>query len=119
MTEPSRDPLLQPYRLKHLTLKNRIMSTSHEPGYTEDGLPKDRYRRYHVEKAKGGIAMTMIAGSTVVSRDPAQAFANVQAWKDEVVPWLKDLTDEFVRNGTATVTMPLRELAVDSATVGP
>ncbi|MEI3850214.1 MULTISPECIES: hypothetical protein [Ensifer] len=27
----SKDPLLQPYRLKHLTLKNRIMSTAHEP----------------------------------------------------------------------------------------
>ena len=25
------DPLMQPYRLKHLTLKNRIMSTAHEP----------------------------------------------------------------------------------------
>ena len=27
----SNDPLLQPYQLKHLTLKNRVMSTSHEP----------------------------------------------------------------------------------------
>ncbi len=23
------DPLLQPFKLKHLTLKNRVMSTSH------------------------------------------------------------------------------------------
>ncbi len=29
----SNDPLLQPYRLKHLTLRNRIMTTSHEPAY--------------------------------------------------------------------------------------
>ncbi|RWO53453.1 MAG: hypothetical protein EOS14_33440 [Mesorhizobium sp.] len=27
------DPLLQPYQLKHLTLKNGVMSTSHEPAY--------------------------------------------------------------------------------------
>ena len=27
----STDPLLQPYQLKHLTLRNRIMTTSHEP----------------------------------------------------------------------------------------
>ena len=33
------DPLLQPMTLKHLTLKNRVMSTSHEPAYSEDGLP--------------------------------------------------------------------------------
>ena len=31
------DPLLQPFQLKHLTLKNRVMSTSHEPAYSEDG----------------------------------------------------------------------------------
>ena len=36
----STDPLLQPYQLKHLTLRNRIMTTSHEPAYPEDGMPK-------------------------------------------------------------------------------
>ena len=35
------DPLLQPLQLKHLTLKNRVMSTSHEPAYSEGGLPKE------------------------------------------------------------------------------
>lgn len=34
----SNDPLLQPYQLKHLTLRNRIMTTSHEPAYPEDGM---------------------------------------------------------------------------------
>ncbi|HEY0120165.1 MAG TPA: hypothetical protein VGC14_00130, partial [Rhizobium sp.] len=48
----SNDPLLQPYRLKHLTLKNRIMSTAHEPAYSEGGMPTDRYRLYHLEKAR-------------------------------------------------------------------
>lgn len=63
------DPLLQPYQLKHLTLKNRIMTASHEPAYSEDGLPKDRYRLYHVERARGGVALTMTAGSAIVSPD--------------------------------------------------
>jgi N-methyl-L-proline demethylase len=88
------DPLLQPYTLKHLTLKNRIMTTSHEPAYPEDGMPKDKYRAYHVERARGGIAMTMTAGSAAVSRDSPPVFNNVLAYKDEVVPWLKKLTDE-------------------------
>ncbi|TMJ41946.1 MAG: N-methylproline demethylase [Alphaproteobacteria bacterium] len=81
------DPLLQPYTIKHLTLRNRIMSTAHEPNYHEDGMPKDRYRLYHVEKAKGGIALTMTAGSAVVSRDSPPAFGNLLAYKDEIVPW--------------------------------
>ena len=39
-TMASADPLLRPYRLKHLTLKNGS-STAHEPAYSEDGMPKD------------------------------------------------------------------------------
>jgi N-methyl-L-proline demethylase len=90
----SSDPLLQPYTLKHLRLKNRIITTSHEPAYPEDGMPKDKYRAYHVERAKGGIAMTMTAGSAAVSKDSPPVFNNVLAYKDEVVSWLKKLTDE-------------------------
>ena len=47
------------YQLKHLTLRNRIMTTSHEPAYGEDGMPKDRYRLYHLERAKAGVAMSV------------------------------------------------------------
>jgi 2,4-dienoyl-CoA reductase-like NADH-dependent reductase (Old Yellow Enzyme family) len=99
----SKDPLLQPYRLKHLTLRNRIMSTAHEPAYSEDGLPTDRYRLYHVEKAKGGIALTMTAGSAVVSRDSPPAFGNLLAYKDEIVPWLKRLADDCHEHGAAVM----------------
>lgn len=87
------DPLLQPYQLKHLTLKNRVMSTSHEPAYSEDGMPKERYRLYHAEKAKGGMAMTMTAGSAIVSRDSPAAFGNLIAYRDEVVRWMRELAD--------------------------
>jgi 2,4-dienoyl-CoA reductase-like NADH-dependent reductase (Old Yellow Enzyme family) len=38
----SKDPLLQPFQLKHQSLRNRIISTAHEPAYSEVGLPKDR-----------------------------------------------------------------------------
>ncbi|MGH6855363.1 MAG: N-methylproline demethylase, partial [Aestuariivirga sp.] len=99
----SSDPLLQPFRLKHLTLKNRIMSTSHEPNYSEDGMPKDRYRLYHAERAKGGIALTMTAGSACVSRDSPPVFGNLLAWKDEIVPWLAALSDECHGYGTAVM----------------
>ncbi len=97
------DPLLQPYQLKHLTLRNRIMSTAHEPFYSEDGMPKERYRLYHAEKAKGGIAMTMTAGSAIVSADSPPAFGNLYAYADEIVPWLTELTDACHEHGTAVM----------------
>lgn len=97
----SNDPLLQPYTLKHLTLRNRIIMTSHEPAYPEDGMPKGRYRAYHVERAKGGVAMTMTAGSAAVSKDSPPVFNNLLVYKDEVVPWMKDLTDAVHEQGAA------------------
>ena len=99
----STDPLLQPFVLKHLTLKNRIMTTSHEPAYTEDGMPKGRYRAYHAVRAKGGIALTMTAGSASIGRDSPPAFGNILAYKDEVVPFMRDLADACHEHGAAVM----------------
>ncbi len=100
---PAHDPLLQPFQLKHLTLRNRIMTTAHEPAYPEDGLPKARYRAYHVERARAGIALTMTAGSASVAKDSPPAFNNILAYKDEVVPHLRDLVDACHEHGTAVM----------------
>lgn len=99
----SNDPLLQPFTLKHLTLKNRVMSSAHEPAYSEDGMPKDRYRLYHVEKAKGGVALTMTAGTAVVSPDSPPAFGNLFAYDDAIVPWLRRMTDDIHEHGCAAM----------------
>ena len=99
----SNDPLFSPFTIKNLTLRNRIVSTSHEPSYSDDGLPKDRYRAYHVEKAKGGVGLTMIGGSAIVSRESAPAFGNLQLWKDESVHWMRLLTDEVHEHGAAVM----------------
>ncbi|ASY66806.1 2,4-dienoyl-CoA reductase [NADPH] (plasmid) [Sinorhizobium sojae CCBAU 05684] len=97
----SNDPLLQPFQLKHLTLRNRIIVTAHEPAYPEDGMPKERYRAYTVERAKGGVAMTMTAGSAAVSNDSPPVFNNLLAYKDEIVPWIRQMTDAVHEEGAA------------------
>jgi N-methyl-L-proline demethylase len=97
------DPLLQPFQLKHLTLKNRIISTSHEPAYSEEALPKARYRLYHEEKAKGGIGMTMIGGSSIVAPDSPQAFGNLYVGSDAIIPWFKELTAGVHKYGAAVM----------------
>ncbi len=99
----SNDPLLQPYQLKHLTLRNRIMTTSHEPAYPEDGMPKDRYRLYHLERARAGVAMVMTAGSAAVSRDSPPVFNNILAYRDEVVPWMRRIADDCHEAGAAVM----------------
>lgn len=102
MSRPS-DPLLQPFALKGVQLPNRIVSTSHEPAYSVDGMPKERYTAYHVEKARGGVALTMIGGSAVVSRDSPPAFGNLELYRDEIVPWFERLVDAVHEHGTAVM----------------
>ncbi|GAB2765128.1 NADH:flavin oxidoreductase [Nocardioides salsibiostraticola] len=97
------DPLLESYQLRNVTLRNRVVSTSHEPAYTEDGMPKDRYRLYHIEKARGGVGLTMIGGSAVVSPDSPPAFGNMLLYRDEIVPWLRRLTDDVHEAGAAVM----------------
>jgi len=99
----SNDPILQPFRLKHLVLRNRILITAHEPAYAEDGMPKAAYRAYHAERARAGVALTMTAGSASVSRDSPPAFNNILAWKDEVVGWMRELADECHEAGAAVM----------------
>ena len=98
------DPLFAPFTLKNLTLRNRIVSTSHEPSYSEDGLPKDRYRAYHREKARGGVALTMMGGSSLVSPDSTPPFGNLQLYRDEAVPYLRALSDDVHEQGAAVMT---------------
>lgn len=97
------DPLLQPFQLKHLTLRNRVLSTAHAPSYAENGMPKDWYRLYHEEKAKGGVALTMIGGSTNIAPDSPSVFGQLYAGDDSIVPWFQRLTDGVKSHGAAVM----------------
>ena len=81
------DALFQPFMLKKTRFKNRIFSAAHEPAFTEDGMTAKRYIAYHKEKAKGGMAISMIGASTIVSRDSPATFGNVDASTDRVIEW--------------------------------
>lgn len=96
---PSNDPLLSPLDLKHLRLKNRVVSTSHEPAYAENGMPKDRYLRYHLEKAKGGLALTMMGGAACVAAESPAFVNNIALYRDEVVPYLAKIGDAVHEHG--------------------
>lgn len=97
----SYEALLQPYRLRDLTLKNRIVSTAHAPGYGVQSLAGERYRLYHEEKAKGGVALTMIGGSSAVSLDSTAPFGQLTLAEDRAIPHIKSLVDAVHAYDTA------------------
>ena len=99
--DPSRDPLLQPLRIKHLMLRNRVMSTSHASTLDVGGMPLERYQRYHEEKARGGIALTMFGGSSMVSADSSWGGGQINVSTDEIIPHLQRFSGRIHDAGAA------------------
>lgn len=95
------DPLFQPLRIKHLTLKNRIMSTSHASGMDDQGMPAERYQRYHEEKAKGGLALTMFGGSSNIAVDSPSVFDQLRVDNDNVIAHLQKFSERIHQHGAA------------------
>ncbi len=100
-TTAKHDPLMTPFKLKHLTLRNRVMSTSHACGLEENGLPKDAYQRYHEEKAKGGIGLSMFGGSSNVAPDSPSVFQQLNVGVDAIIPHLQKFSDRMHAQGAA------------------
>ena len=96
-----RDPLLLPLRIKHLLLKNRLFSTSHACGLEEGGMPTERYQRYHEEKARGGIGLTMFGGSSNVAVDSPNVFRQLNVGVDDIIPHLQRFSARVHAHGAA------------------
>lgn len=97
----TRDPLLQPLTIGHVTFRNRIMSTSHACGLEEGGLPKAAYRAYHVEKARGGIGLSMFGGSSNVDIDSPSIFRQLNVGTDDIIPHLQAFSGAMHAEGAA------------------
>jgi len=96
------DALLKPLKIKNLTIRNRIMSTSHAPSYGKDGKPQARYQLYHEEKAKGGIGLTMFGGSSSVSIDsPYSPWSQLSIADDSIVPYFREFAERIHGHGAA------------------
>ena len=94
------ESLLKPLRLKGLTIRNRVMSTSHAPGYAKDGRPQERYQLYHAKKAEGGIGLTMFGGSASVAPDsPATPWNQISVADDGVIPYFQEFAERVHGHG--------------------
>ena len=96
------EALLKPLTIKNLTIRNRVMSTSHAPAYADAGMPGERYQLYHLEKAKGGIGLTMFGGSASVAPDSsAEAFGQISVSEDRVIPFFQEFSRRVHDEGAA------------------
>ena len=95
------DPLLEPFTIRNVTFRNRIMSTSHSEGFSDKALPKEPLQRYHEEKARGGIGLVMFGGSSNVAPDSPNVFGQLNFGSDDVIPYLQRFSRRIHQHGAA------------------
>lgn len=93
--------LLSPVKIRNLTIRNRIFSAGHAPGYAVGGRPAERYVAYHAEKARGGMGLTVFGGSSNVSPDSTSIFGAIHIGDDSIIPYLRVLADAVHDHDTA------------------
>jgi len=94
--------LLQPFRLGHLELKNRIV---HPPVMrnmaTSDGFVSDRCKACYDAVAKGGAGL-IITGAVAVDPRGRLATRQLSIFDDKFIPGLKELTEVIHKHGART-----------------
>ncbi len=93
--------LLSPIVIRGTTIRNRLFSSGHVPGYTPEGYPNDRYIAYNAEKAKGGIGLITFGGSTNIARDSMSIFNGLNFRDDQATPHYRRLADAVHAHGAA------------------
>ncbi|MGE0212859.1 MAG: FAD-dependent oxidoreductase [Parvibaculaceae bacterium] len=82
-------PLFQPLQIKHVTIPNRFLSTSHAPAFAVHGNITDRYVAYEAEKAKGGVGLVQFGGATAISIENSFHYGQINGGVEEVIPQYK------------------------------
>jgi 2,4-dienoyl-CoA reductase-like NADH-dependent reductase (Old Yellow Enzyme family) len=97
------EAIFQPITLNRVTIANRLVSTPHSELYAEGGNTTERYNRYHEEKARGGIGLTM-GGASSVSLDSPQLWGpSVDVTSDDIIPHFQNLATAVHRHGAAVM----------------
>ncbi len=99
--------LFEPYQLRGLELKNRLISAPCERNYANvDGSVTQRYIDYVVERAKGGVGLIIVESMYI---DPIGRghIRQLGIYADKLIPGLRRLTDAVHANGAKVASEPM------------
>ena len=94
--------LFSPLKLRHKTLKNRIVFGAHTANMSVDGLPMERHFGYYQERAIGGAAMIVVE-PVPVHKTAVLTRGNFRHGDDSVIPHFRKITDAVHEHGTVVV----------------
>lgn len=90
--------MLSPIKVGNVELKNRIIFSAHLTNMAENHLPSRKQSYYYMERAKGGAGLIITEETSVHPTDWAYEKL-IDAFKPEVVPGYRFMTDRVHRGG--------------------
>jgi 2,4-dienoyl-CoA reductase-like NADH-dependent reductase (Old Yellow Enzyme family)/thioredoxin reductase len=88
--------LFSPIKLRHRTLKNKVVFGAHTVNMSYEGLPGDRHFGYYRERARGGCSMIVVEPAPA-HRTGVLIRGNFLAESDAVIPHFRRITEECHR----------------------
>ena len=80
-----------------LELKNRIVMTAMNLGYTPDGIVTDRLISFYIARAKGGVGLIIVGGCPIDDQGSMSGMICID--DDRYIPGLKKLTESIKKEG--------------------
>jgi 2,4-dienoyl-CoA reductase-like NADH-dependent reductase (Old Yellow Enzyme family)/thioredoxin reductase len=91
--------LFEPARIGRMSLRNRIVMPPMMTGFgNPDGSVSEANRAYYAERAKGGVGLIIMEGTSVMASGRSSPF-KLSIYNDDFIAELKGLTDEVHRHG--------------------
>ncbi|MFZ1996007.1 MAG: FAD-dependent oxidoreductase [Solirubrobacteraceae bacterium] len=94
--------LLSPLRLKHLTLRNRVMMTAHVTNMAPLHEPTDQHVSYYRDRARGGIGL-IVMGFPAVHPAGANNALEISGFDPAIVPGMRAIADAVHEHGAPII----------------
>jgi 2,4-dienoyl-CoA reductase-like NADH-dependent reductase (Old Yellow Enzyme family)/thioredoxin reductase len=89
-------------KLRHRTLKNRVVFGAHTANMSHEGIPGERHFGYYRERARGGAAMIVVEPAPP-HQTGVLIRGNFLHGTDEIIPHFRKITDECHSHGTTMI----------------
>ena len=91
--------LFNPIQVGNMTVRNRIVNTAHGTNFAKDHILTDRLIAYHVERAKGGVGMSIVEATSVHPSYNVGVMDTIWSFDERNVPWYRKLSQAVHRHG--------------------
>lgn len=91
--QPDLRHLWQPYRLRHLTIKNRVVDPAKTLLYGIDHIVSDRHIAYYEERAKGGVAIQVSEQTAAHPIAKGSFYQGITAYEKRAIPQYAKLAE--------------------------